>query len=635
MLARKRWVVGAWSAVGTALLAAMPLRAAEDVLKLVPEDAWGFLVANKLSQADAALATLARQAKSPFSPLEFLNKRAGIAEGLDVQGSGLIAVVRGEGPDSPPAVLVVLPTTDYEKLIKSLDAKKTEGNVSQVQIRERTYLVAPWEDYAVFADTKDRSALDKTLKAAGSPTDAVEAFQPWLMENDVALVITKSGVEAIGEKLLKGLEQAKAAVKAASAQAAAHEQTAEKGAEDVEKDAPPQSPSMPDAAEALNAYVRVIRMAKDEIVATSGGLDVDDHGVTHITWQTRFLPGGKAARLLDDMETPEQNVVAGLPDVPFVFAGGAVIGEGLSRSMMKFSVKMMEAMPNIYGLKPEQAEEMGELAAKAMAPMRQMSMLMAVGQADEPLYASFLALMRVDDAQAYLESYREYVEQVSELVGDESFMGRMTAREIQVGERPGLRVTVDATKMKEMSGIPDVQRIFDTFFGKDGKLNVFLVAADEHTIVVGYVNQKLLKKTLAGLDADGQGLAASGRLRRVAAALPEEASCRAYLSPQGLSQFIDRMSQLTPEKVRFELPDFSKSPPIGWTGMVVENAFHEHTVILPGTVEALGEYVRGVQKKIHEWRQKAKKATEGAEDRETKAAEEPRAKSSAEQDGQE
>lgn len=632
MLARKRWVVGAWSAVGTALLAAMPLRAAEDVLKLVPEDAWGFVVANKLSQADAALATLARQAKSPFSPLEFLDKRSGIAEGLDVEGSGLIAVLPGEGPDSPPAVLVVLPATDYEKLIKSLDAKKTEGNVSQVQVRERTYLVAPWEDYAVFADTKDRPALDETLKSAHGPSDAVAAFQPWLMENDVALVITKSGVEAIGEKLLKGLEQAKAAVKAASGRTAAHEQPAEREAEEADKDAPRQSRAMPDAAEALNAYVRVIRAAKDEIVATAGGLDVDGNGITHITWRTRFQPGGKASRLLADMETPEQNVLAGLPDVPFVFAGGAVIGEGLSKAITKFSVNMMEAMPNIYGLKPEQAQEMGQLAAKVMAPMRQMSMLMAVGQADEPLYASFLALMRVDDAQAYLETYQEYVEQVSELVGDQSFMGQMTARKIQVGERPGLRVMVDATKMKEMSGIPDVQRIFNTLFGEAGKLNVFLVTADEHTIVVGYVNRKLLKKTLADLDADEQGFVASGRLRRVAAALPEEASCRAYFSPQGLSQFINRMSQLTPEKAGFELPDFPKSPPIGWSGTVEGNAFHEHVVILPGTVEALGEFARAVPKKIQEQRKKAREATEGAEDRHSKAADQPKARSRAKKD---
>ena len=67
--------------------------AAEDILKLVPDSAWGFLVIHRPDAVDAKLQALGREAQRPVpSPLAML-KQLGMGEGLDETTAAALLVL--------------------------------------------------------------------------------------------------------------------------------------------------------------------------------------------------------------------------------------------------------------------------------------------------------------------------------------------------------------------------------------------------------------------------------------------------------------------------------------------------------------------------------------------------------------
>ena len=120
----RRFAITALPMVCVLLVAAPLASAAEDILKLVPESAWGFVVVNQPAAADAKLQALARQVQLPLpSPLTLLKQRFNVREGLDENGTMAMVVLPPEGDAPAPSELLLIPVSDYGKFLQQLQCK--------------------------------------------------------------------------------------------------------------------------------------------------------------------------------------------------------------------------------------------------------------------------------------------------------------------------------------------------------------------------------------------------------------------------------------------------------------------------------------------------------------------------------
>ena len=131
----RRFAVAAWL-LGCVLLWALPAPAAEDILKLVPESALGFVVLNRPADLDAKLQSLAGKLQlPPLSPLAMLKMQCKIQEGLDEHGTVGLIVLPPKGDYALPIAFLLLPVTDYKKFFEPFElGKADEQGVAEVEI---------------------------------------------------------------------------------------------------------------------------------------------------------------------------------------------------------------------------------------------------------------------------------------------------------------------------------------------------------------------------------------------------------------------------------------------------------------------------------------------------------------------
>ena len=89
-----------------------------------------------------------------------------------------------------------------------------------------------------------------------------------------------------------------------------------------------------------------------------------------ITSRTSLVSGGQWARLITQKFAAGENLLKGLPDEPFVAAGGGAVSEAMFDELMKFSFNMMKSMPDLYGLSEEQVNKMSEMSMQSLKGIR-------------------------------------------------------------------------------------------------------------------------------------------------------------------------------------------------------------------------------------------------------------------------
>ena len=101
---------------------------AKDVFELMPGDALGYVVINRLAGTDGKIQAWGQRMKLPIPSLVSMVKmQSGITQGVDEAGSiGLAFLPTAEGPS---AVLYV-PVDDYDAFVEQLDPVDTDDNIT-------------------------------------------------------------------------------------------------------------------------------------------------------------------------------------------------------------------------------------------------------------------------------------------------------------------------------------------------------------------------------------------------------------------------------------------------------------------------------------------------------------------------
>lgn len=520
---------------------------AESVLSVVPDEALGLVVINRLSETDTKLQELTQAIPLPVpGMLAMLKMRLGTDQGLDASGSVALAVLADPAGGPIPLPVLFVPVTDYEKFMEATGTDGAEDGITPMQLAGAETLVGEKGGYAVITKKGHRQLLRTLLESPSRTPQAMAPWEKWLAESDAAMVVTRPGVQALCQAAQFGLQQVTQRL------------------DEMPKEI---APDMEAAVAMLGLYQKVPEFAAKEVEAYAAGITIDPQKALHLTERVRLTPEGTLRDVIRDAKAPQGGLLAGLPARPLVGVFSGVITEALTQAMLEVSVGVMKAAPSIYGLNEQQLAKMAEISAQSMQGMRGMSMMWCEGQPDDPLFGNIVARITVDDANAYLVQYKELLAAMNELTKDveKSVLTHMEFQDIELGGRMGLKVTSQIPVNPAMGNVPDYKKVMETMFGSGQHVTFYLAVADSHTIVLSYVSPELLLESLDVVNGSEPGIASDPSLAQTAALLSTDASWGGYLSPRGVISFVQQAVQMSRDdgEPPVQIADFPATPAVG------------------------------------------------------------------------
>jgi hypothetical protein len=577
----RRFTVDALLIACVLALAASPAPAAEDILKLVPDSAFGFLAINQPAAVDAKVQSLARQVQAPVpSPLAVL-KQLGMGEALDPKGMAAMLVLPPQGDNPLPTPILLAPVTDYGKFRGQFQPDSTTDAVTKVTLMGKPAWIRNIGGYAALTDASHRAALEKSLRLAKEIPAGLASWQKWLAQNDVALVILAPGVKQLaarGEQAIQRLKESMTNLGGTDKAAA----------------------QLKGLAAVFDVYAKILRTAGTQVAAYGLGLQFDKQDVLRVVSRTSLVPGEAWARFLTLVPPAKENLLAGLPAGPFVAAGGGALSEAMTEAMTRWSMDLMKSMRGLYGLSDSQIEKMMTLRRQAMKQCRAFSITLAVGQGHEPIFAGALGALGVDRAKAFMADYEEDFKHNGAFFKsvNSPMLPRLEVAKSEVAGLPALKITTTIPSFPQGPQPPQVARMREAYMGPGDKMLAWLAPADEHQVLFGYVNKEPLQRAIEAIKRGVPGLAHDATVAKTAALLPAGASAVAFLSPAGAIDFVQRIvPELMPPqaKIQWKLPAFGATPPIGFAAVAAPAELRTCLAVPAEVLQAIGQYVRNVR----------------------------------------
>lgn len=523
---RSRYVVASLLAMSAALWASS-VRA--DVLKVVPSEALGVLKVRNIGQASTKVADLsARLGIAAFvpdfaDPLGSLKEKGGIAQGVKDDGEfGVVLLPAAAWPteeteDSQPAIVLLMPVTDYATFLGNFENPKTENGVSEVLFGGETSFIAQWGEYAAITPGKAYASMQGTGVQL-SPHAAKEAAG-----KDAVLWANIPAMKAVfGPELEKNRQTIL-------------EQVGEALAED------PGSVKYADVAkaavsQALNAAESFLRDAQSATVS----FNLTDAGI-NTSVAAEFSPSSYLGGWVASVKGQGGSFTMGLPAGPYLMFGGfSGNGEALSKLVTDLAGPVVAELKKVDG---------GEDAAKIMTAVD------TILQAAQLTNFGFLApraalgtesLMQVAyfikaDSAKYMAAMREYSESYSRLMS--AFEGT-TVNPFVLQFKPANR-TVDGVTFDTLAmgfnpnpKTPEeamMQQMMQMMYGPAG-LSYDIGAVDAGTLVMGMgMTDANLSKLIAAAKGGNDSLGGLAHVKRTAAELPSQPAGVFYIA---LDEFI-------------------------------------------------------------------------------------------------
>lgn len=568
-----------WGILAMALLV-LPARAepVEEMLKLVPDSALGLVAVNRPAEVDVKLQEIAKQLQMPApSPLTLLKAVAGIREGLDEKGTVALLLLPQAG-SAGPAPVVLAPVSDYDKFIAPLAPADAKAAVTLIRIGGKPVLARRIGGFVAMSDERYRDALE-SLQAAAAVAKPLQPWQEWVAKNDVVLLAFRPGIEILSARAQEGLKTVEATLDRVS------------GAKPELKE------QMQSAVAVFRVYGKAVRAVERNCESFGLALRRDAQGTIRVATRTRMLADSRWGKSLVGAKRAG-DPLAGLPDGPFLLAGGGPLPKDAMEAMMKFSIQMMKTMPGAFGVEDNQIDEMfGELM-KTMRSVRGMAMVLGVPEKDQSLYGNTVAVMEVDDAKQFLADYEkamaDYARAMSKAKGP--MVQQIEMKKIKVAGVDGLELVVKMPQLPAGSP-PQAAKIMEMIVGKEGSLTAWIAPAGDKRIVFGYVHKANVERAIAAIKQDAPGLSAAPEVKKAAAILPKDAVWVAYWSPRGTAEFINCViPRLVPkaedgDSRAIALPEFPQTPPLAFSISTAPGEVQTEMIVPSEVVKALGQYI--------------------------------------------
>jgi hypothetical protein len=311
----------------------------------------------------------------------------------------------------------------------------------------------------------------------------------------------------------------------------------------------------------------------------------------------------KEGVLKDVSASADAAPLKGFPDQPYVAAVGGPIPPTFSDALAHFMRRIIQADPKPHGFEDfteqdwQNLEESWRAATKGM---RSLAMLFQPGDKDDPLLSHFYAVAKVDDAKAYLDSYKKSMEIWNALLAKTSSDIKLAYElsDAEIDGKQGVLTITDVGAAANDGNDPTFNAMMEGALGKDGLLRYLLIPADDATVVFGVSSEDDVAGMIT-MTVDGEsGLADASATQTTVKLLDPQAPWVGLVSPKGtvawVTRFVDRfLAHLWPNMPA--IPEFPDSSPVGFSVNLSEGRLSTEMVWPVDTLKSVVVYIKKVQ----------------------------------------
>ena len=559
----------------------------EQLLDHLPEDALAAAVVHNISGTNAKIERVLKIfqeiAPAPIpAPLPLVKAATGLGAGLNEEGDVMLALLHNEQQPVAPRPLLLVAVSDYAAFAGSVNGDAT-GEICRVTIAEEEVLVAQRGSFAVLMNVEHRDRMETLLATPPRPVAALAPLAKWLAATDFAAVLTPVGVKTLTAYGRAGV-------------------SGQRGQLDQQFDDPAMADTLRQMKQSLAIFDGVLGLLDAEVSAVGLGLSIDDATNLRLTKRVVLSQDGELAKI-KGVAASDQSPLAGYAAGPFVAAVGGPVPAAWKESLGEFSRKMMEQFAEDYGFEDFKAEDWQKVQSSwqtAMQGLRSMSLIVLPGEKDEPIYSNVYGIAKVDDARAYLKSYRESTTLWNELMarssGDINLQYEMS--DVKVGGREAMLMVVDVAAAAGGPNAPEMEPIMEAMFGEEGKMRAYMVVADEHTVVSGLAPEDRIAAAVEQALSNEPGLAESPSVQSAVKLLDPQAPWRAVVSPQGCVEWFSRMWSLMIGQLGGgapTIPEYPEAPPVAFSINFDGGQFLGEMVWPVETLEGLVTFIKKCQ----------------------------------------
>jgi hypothetical protein len=552
-------------------------RGDEALLKAIPDDALGLVVVNHLADTAKKIEAIGAKVNAPLpSLLPTLKAIMGLTAGVDEQGTVGVAIMPQEAAESPPAIMIFVPVTDYAQLVAGMMPDDAQAEIISGRLAGKPVIVTQKGKFAVFARPTDESVLKHVKAATQGITSEVRPLGDWLRQNDLAALALPKGVQRAVGIMQQGIAQAK-------------------------ENLPADQEALKPALAMFELLSRSGDTIREEVTHAGLGVRIDHEKDLLVSCQVAFKSDGKFSKAITDAKWPR---IAGLDNLPkddYFMASSMVLPASWSQGLMQVSMEMVKLGANspTSPFSKEQIEKLYKVSGKSMQGVEGMAMTMAAPEDDDAgIFNSIRAVIDVDDAQQYLKRYRETMKALADLgaKNPDSPLPTYEISEIEVAGEKGFEAKVDMSNAFKHQGLnnPVVEKLIGAIYGPEGKMTVCLAAANKHTIAMTYSNKHSLESLIQAIRKREPGLGQDEEIVSSNKLLPEAAAWKMYISPAGTVDFANWfLGKLGNQQIT--LPDFGDTPPLV-LGVNFTSTGAEARLALPSRlIDGIGEYVTKIR----------------------------------------
>jgi hypothetical protein len=524
------------------LLLAPPAARAADVLQEVPNDVLGFVVVHNLNAIDAKAKWLSLELRNnTFSPLAFLKTVTNIQDGLNLDGDFLLAAYPDpRGDKSRLRYCVWLPVAEYARFSKSIGASSVDG-ISTVNVAGEDLLVARRGEWALVMDTDQRERMTQLVAASASPSMSpqIANWKKWIDANDVTVVATAAGVR----ELLSWTEDSDGDGKPddeSSDDVFGGNSSPTPGKVLVAAGANRASPH--GIASILNEYrkwtaaspaiAHTIEQANMVGCGLRLSLDGDNSGSSVVGLRVAFNDGFEAEAI---------DAKAGVPysiynDGGFAFAYAGQLPKSVVETLASGYLQTVVAdlkKEEHTELDPDSLHQLNDAVEQAAGEIRYAVVLAQPGGQPAPVYTNNFVALRVSSSADFISRAAEVMRLWNKANRDADGETKLifSMEESKLGERAAREYTLDFATMLGGPAVPEIRQAMEKLFGPGGKLRLWVVAADDHTVILAQGTQEQVVAALKLYDRkqpinwNRRELSKSNRL------LPAESDWRVFFDP--------------------------------------------------------------------------------------------------------
>ncbi len=453
------------------LVMAATLLAAADPLTVIPDDTLGFAIIRDISEANDRAQALLQKMKIPVpDPLTLAKGFTGVDMGLDEQGGiAMAAFPTGDDADATLSFVFFVPVTDYKEFIGQLQPDDANAAVTEITIAGMKRLAAKKGSFAVLGDPEQRTLFDKVLSASKNVTSTIEPLKKWLSQQHAAAVVTPAGKKLLVAKIVGFLDTASTQL-----------EQSEKAGNDDDSDATPQARFK----EMMTLGKRVLLAADNELTVMAAGVRIDESTALHVGARLVFKPGGDLAAWSKGVKLPSYPLMAGVPDEKFVIAYGGV-SVPFSPDFAKLINQFTEIGLQQLGMTAESRKKLETALARQRANQLSTAGVMGMIQPGNSIYASAASVETVKNSTEYLQATRQMLAVLAEAAKSKSADEPLyEVADVTIDDLKAIELTTNiGAALGDNPQAEQVRGMFSWMFGNEGKLKMYIAAADNRHVV--------------------------------------------------------------------------------------------------------------------------------------------------------